>query len=105
MGLAMSSAKQNDQANPPQVFGVGHNSGAAEREPLLLDYLLPEELAAELGVDTRTLARWHNLGIGPPQTKIGRKPLYWRPSTKEWLRNREQKPPRELPRSRRAARR
>lgn len=97
--FTMSAHQQNDQANPPQIFGIGHNSAGAEPHPLLVGvepdplltgYFTPEQLAAELNVHVRTLARWHALRIGPPRTMIGRKPLYRRSSAQEWLRQREQ---------------
>ena len=57
---------------------------------LLADYLSEEQLAVELDVTVRTLIRWHNLGIGPPRTMVGRTPRYRRGSTQEWLRRREE---------------
>jgi len=55
------------------------------KEPLLLDYLSPSELAAELKVKTRTVDRWRAVGIGPPITKVGRKVYYKRTAVAEWL--------------------
>jgi hypothetical protein len=57
---------------------------------LLTDYDTPDELAAGIGVCTKTLDRWRLDKKGPPITYIGRKPYYYRPSTMEWLRQREQ---------------
>jgi hypothetical protein len=95
-GFTMSSAQQqNDYA------GIGHNSAVAEPDGLLADYFSPKELAAELGIHQRTLARWYSLRIGPPRTTVGRKPLYRRSAVEQWLRNREQEPPKDSPRSRR----
>lgn len=56
---------------------------------LLADYLLPEELAAELGICERTLSRWDSLRIGPPRVTIGRKVRYRRLAVQEWLLKRE----------------
>ena len=58
---------------------------------LLDEYLTPAELAAELGVCTKTLDRWRVTGSGPPITKIGRKPFYSRESVRGWLQAREQR--------------
>ena len=58
-------------------------------EPLLEDYMTPEELAAELGKSVRTIDRWARLRTGPPRTVIGRKPYYRRASAREWLLGRE----------------
>jgi hypothetical protein len=62
-------------------------------DDLLSDYLLPNELAAELKVQPRTLARWRVLGEAPPVTMIGRKPYFAKSSVAAWLKAREQKKP------------
>jgi hypothetical protein len=54
-------------------------------EPILAEFSTREELAAELRVNPRTLDRWRVLGIGPPQTHVGRKVLYRRTSVQKWL--------------------
>jgi hypothetical protein len=59
-------------------------------EPLLSEFLTKEELAAELGLNKRTLDRWAVLGIGPPRTRVGRKVLYRRTSAQKWLATQEQ---------------
>lgn len=38
---------------------------------LLEDYLTREELARELGIAVRTLARYDALGKGPPRLRLG----------------------------------
>ena len=53
---------------------------------VLADYDDEPTTAAELGVATRTLARWRAKRVGPPVTFVGRKPLYYRPSVTAWLR-------------------
>jgi excisionase family DNA binding protein len=60
--------------------------------PILSEFLTIEELAAELGRNKRTLDRWHALGNGPPQTRVGRKVLYRRSSVQKWLAAQEQPP-------------
>ncbi len=57
---------------------------------ILENYLTTTECAAELGIDKRTLERWHRLREGPPRTKIGKRVLYRRAAVAEWLRSREQ---------------
>ncbi len=57
--------------------------------PLLNEYLTVTECAAELGVDKRTLERWHRLREAPPRTKIGKRVLYRRAAVAEWLRSLE----------------
>jgi hypothetical protein len=53
--------------------------------PLLSEFWTKEGLAAELGLNPRTLDRWEVLGMGPPRTLIGRKILYQRVSVQKWL--------------------
>jgi hypothetical protein len=60
--------------------------------PLFLQFLTKEELAAELGRNTRTLDRWSALGTGPPRTRVGRHVLYRRASVQSWLIAQEQSP-------------
>jgi predicted DNA-binding transcriptional regulator AlpA len=59
-------------------------------QPILSEFLTTEELAAELGVNKRTLDRWAVLGTGPPRTRIGRKIFYRRASVQKWLAAQEQ---------------
>lgn len=59
-------------------------------DSLLSKYMTPAECAAELGINARTLERWHRLHQAPPRTKIGKKVLYRREAVTEWLREREQ---------------
>lgn len=62
---------------------------------LLDTYLTKSQAAAELGVNERTLNRWHTERIGPPRTKIGARVYYRRDGVAEWVRNREVTPVRE----------
>ncbi len=57
---------------------------------LLAEYLTPTQCAAELGIDKRTLERWHRLREAPPRTKIGKRVLYRREAVAKWLRSCEQ---------------
>ena len=57
---------------------------------LLSDYLTPTECAAELGINSRTLDRWHRLNDAPPRLKLGRRVMYRKQSVAAWLRSREQ---------------
>ena len=56
---------------------------------LLADYLTDDELAGELGISPRTLARWDALGEGPPITKVGRKKMRRRKTARQWLAEKE----------------
>jgi hypothetical protein len=50
----------------------------------------PDDLARELGVSPRTVARWHALREGPPRCVQGRLILYRRAAVTAWLAEREQ---------------
>ena len=62
----------------------------SDLEPILSEFLTKEELAAELRRNPRTLDRWAVLGIGPPQTRVGRHVLFRRASVQRWLLAQEQ---------------
>src|SRR5438309_369091 len=61
------------------------SGGAPPYTGRLDDYLSPEEQAEELEVSERTLARWRSMRTGPRYTTVGRKILYRRRWTAEWL--------------------
>ncbi len=47
--------------------------------------LTPSDLAALIGVDTRTLAGWRAQGVGPDVTKLGRGVFYRRIDVEAWI--------------------
>jgi len=57
----------------------------ASAAPVLNEYLSDRELAVELDVSPRTLARWRRLKEGPAITKIGKKVAYRRSAVQAWL--------------------
>ncbi len=59
---------------------------------LLADYLDRDALAAELGVSTRTVARYEYEPDGLPSLLIGGRRKYKIDSVKAWLERRERKP-------------
>jgi predicted DNA-binding transcriptional regulator AlpA len=67
----------------------------AESMPRLLaiEYVTPEQLAAELGISVRTLHRWHTArqGQGPPRVVLGRVVIYRRSSVLAWIESREER--------------
>jgi Helix-turn-helix domain len=65
-------------------------------ESLLNLYWTIEQLARELDICPRTLARWHERREGPPRVKIGNKVLYKRTSVISWLANKEAQPARTI---------
>jgi hypothetical protein len=56
------------------------------------DYLTQQDLARELNVSVRTIARWHVERIGPPRIVVRRLLLYRRAAVREWLESREEQP-------------
>jgi excisionase family DNA binding protein len=50
------------------------------------EMLTAAELAAELKVSRRTLARWRSEGSGPPFVRVGRSPRYRWADVQAWLR-------------------
>jgi len=54
---------------------------------LLADYLTREQLASELRVTIRTVARWHWQRIGPPSVLLGGRRLYARADVAAWIRS------------------
>lgn len=49
------------------------------------EYMDRNTLAVELGVNVRTLDRWHIERRGPARTTIGRRILYRTAAVREWL--------------------
>jgi hypothetical protein len=67
----------------------GTTLGTITHTRVLNGYLTPPELAAQLGLCQRTLARWHRDRTGPPRSVVGRKILYRTESVTAWLAKRE----------------
>ncbi|HZP45428.1 MAG TPA: helix-turn-helix domain-containing protein [Candidatus Binataceae bacterium] len=66
----------------------------ADEALLLAGYLKPKDLAKELDVSERTIARWHHFREGPPRVEIGRKVYYRKESVKAWIASCEHPEPR-----------
>jgi predicted DNA-binding transcriptional regulator AlpA len=62
---------------------------ASPEQTLLSDYLTPRQVAAELGICEKTLARWHAARRAPARVTIGRRLLYRRIAVSDWLRRQE----------------
>lgn len=67
-------------------------SVSADTASILRDggFIEPHQLANELGISERTLARWAVARMGPPKVKLGKQVLYRRASVIEWLQSREE---------------
>lgn len=61
----------------------------AETRPLLSGYLTRRELARELNITVRTLARWHWQRHGPPSVMLAGKRMYRRAAVVEWMQQQE----------------
>jgi excisionase family DNA binding protein len=64
--------------------GLGVRMATHEHEPG--EMLTAAELARELKVSRRTLARWRSEGSGPPFVRVGRSPRYRWADVQAWLR-------------------
>jgi hypothetical protein len=53
---------------------------------VLADYLSEEKLAAQLGINLRTLRRWRDKRLGPRFIMKGRQLIYNRDDIAAWLR-------------------
>jgi len=76
-------------ATAPQAISTQAPIG---RGDLRGDFYSREELALELGLSARTIARWEVLRTGPPITRIGRQVLYRKSSVRAWLAAQESPP-------------
>lgn len=79
-------------ANTAEPTSNSQSAIATRASAVLSEYMSPEELADELGVNKRTLDRWHASRSGPPRSYVGRRPMYRRESVSQWLRKREVDP-------------
>ncbi len=52
----------------------------------------PSELAAHLGISSRTLTRWHTQRKGPPRVKVGKYVGYRWSGIETWLASNETHP-------------
>lgn len=52
---------------------------------LLVGFLTPSDLAQQLGISPRTLARWHAQRIGPARCRVGRLILYRVEAVRAWM--------------------
>lgn len=79
-----SGTAQFAESQPDHILG---------QTPTLLwgEYILPKQLAAELGISIRTLHRWHSARQGPPRVVLGRVVLYRRSSVLAWIETREER--------------
>jgi hypothetical protein len=60
-------------------------SGSTSGSGLLDEYDTEPVFAAKVKKNTRTVARWRELGIGPAVTWVGKTPIYSHRNEEEWL--------------------
>lgn len=65
-------------------------STTAPHNGVLSEYASRPEMARELNISQRTLARLDALRQGPPRLMLGGRCLYHIPSAREWLKSRLQ---------------
>ena len=63
--------------------GIARNN--VPSDPPLDRMLLPEDVAAFLGVPVKTLYQWRYKGVGPPGIRVGRHVRYRRQDLDAWL--------------------
>ena len=64
-------------------------------DQVLTGYLSAKEMAEQINKSERTLARWRDLGIGPPYSLVGQTPFYRVVGARDWLKAGEVKPVRD----------
>lgn len=74
MSIEHSPARQRETVTATNV-----------KDSVLDGYLTATELATELNVSPRTIARWRGLREGPPLVRVGRRIMYRRSSVAAWL--------------------
>jgi hypothetical protein len=90
LGMVLPPATPSEPMPPAACPAIAISAAALGTTARVLNgYLTPPELAAELGVCQRTLARWHRDRTGPPRSVVGRKILYRTESVTAWLAKRE----------------
>ena len=78
---------------PSQESGKPLSNKPATLPRLVLEgFLSRGQLAEQLGLSERTIARWEALRDAPPRTQIGRRVFYNIQSVRLWLQAREQQP-------------
>ena len=65
-------------------------AGAVVDRSLLADYLTKAQIAAELHVSVRTVARWRVLRTAPKAVRIGNRIYFKRADVRAWLEQRSE---------------
>ena len=67
------------------TMNMDQQPGAADRQPLLAEWMTRDECARELGISPHTLKGWEQRRTAPPSARIGSRVLYHRASVQQWL--------------------
>lgn len=84
--------RAHDDGSAVTLLGTQEDRGSCSNPPTLLEeggFLTRTQVAKELGVSTRTIARWEVERIGPPRVQIGCTIFYRSKALIEWLESRE----------------
>lgn len=64
---------------------------SAQCHHVLAGHISPDQLAEELDVSPRTIARWESERIGPPRVLVGRRPYYSIRGVRHWIASQERR--------------
>jgi hypothetical protein len=70
---------------PSALAALEERSAARPAPGILIDYITPQQLAAELHIKENHLTLWKREGFGPPRTRIRQLVLYRREAVLSWL--------------------
>jgi RNA polymerase alpha subunit/helix-turn-helix protein len=85
LGMVLRPATPSEPTPSPNPAIALNGTPLGTTARVLNGYLTPPELAAQLDVCERTLARWHRDRTGPPRTVVSRRILYRIESVTAWL--------------------
>lgn len=94
--MAKNTDTQNSYPTGSSEKSESSESGAASF--FNKEFMQPYELAEVLGISTRSLARWHAIGRGPPRIRVHNLIFYRQSAVRDWLIEAEVAPVRNLTR-------
>ena len=86
--VSQSSPPSNCPADAERPAHLAPPAGSSHDDEIIIDgrRLVGERwVAAKLGINKRTLLRWHKNNIGPPRIKISRRVYYDHDKLMDWL--------------------
>jgi hypothetical protein len=82
---AVHSVSHTEAIEDAAVPVAGVDAGRGERLRDAFALLSPEDMAALIGIDTRTLAVWRSMHKGPDFVRLGRAVFYRRADVLAWV--------------------